>query len=255
MDAQDGESDDAVTFLQILQLTVKNLSVQDRIMICAAPINMRDSGEKKFLHALAECIADGKSGNLLDIESLPLGIMDQPASGDRKYLYQLEQLHKMIVCYLWLSYRFPNVFTTRALGNHTKKLVEDQIEKVLTEFSFIEQARARMVKHRKQARKDIDGLDAEVAAQQMDGRQIPAPPGMPQEAKDIVNDNAALVESPPSTDDADEYPDDLPVTSKFDSLAEKHQQRTTRLSEEVGNLLQSRNSTVSSPTETTHASI
>jgi ATP-dependent RNA helicase SUPV3L1/SUV3 len=35
--------------------TVKELSIPDRIMICAAPTNMRDEGERKFLHALPTC--------------------------------------------------------------------------------------------------------------------------------------------------------------------------------------------------------
>ncbi|CAO2654763.1 Nn.00g114960.m01.CDS01 [Neocucurbitaria sp. VM-36] len=199
--------------------TIKNLSIQDRIMICAAPINMRDSGEREFLRALAECIADGQSGDLLDLKSLPLDIMDKPPSGDRSYLYQLEQLHKMLVCYLWLSYRFPNVFTTRALANYTKKLVEDQIEKTLTEFSFIEQARARMKHKREKARKELDEQGEQAVMQQMEGHQIPPPPGMPEEAKDIINDAAAFAETSPSPDDAEEYPDDLSA-SDIDSRAE-----------------------------------
>jgi ATP-dependent RNA helicase SUPV3L1/SUV3 len=135
--------------------TIKNLSIQDRIVICSAPINMRNPIEQKFLRSLAECIAEGRSGNLLDLAQLPLSAMDKPPSGHREYLYSLESLHKMVVCYLWLSYRFPNVFTTRTLANYTKKLVETQIENTLTDSSFIEDARLRMQKKREQARKEM----------------------------------------------------------------------------------------------------
>jgi ATP-dependent RNA helicase SUPV3L1/SUV3 len=193
--------------------TVKNLSVQDRIMICAAPINMRDASERQFLRSLAECIADGKSGNLLDLEHLPLSVMDKPPSGDRPYLYSLENLHKMLVCYLWLSYRFPNVFTTRTLANYTKKLVEDQIEKTLTDFSFIEQARAKMKIRREQARHKISEQGEEDLDQHMEGH-IPPPPGMPAEAKEIVNDTRALTKESPSMDDANEYPDEPLLKSR-----------------------------------------
>ena len=189
--------------------TVGNLTVQDRIMICAAPINMRATSEKRFLRSLAECIADGKSGNLLDLKTLPLSAMDEPPTDKREYLYQLEQLHKNLVCYLWLSYRFPNVFTTRTLANYTKKLVEDQIEETLTKFSHTEQVRARQKKSRDQARKDI-----------LDDPQL--------------TDGIA-----PITDDANEYPDDLPV-EKINSLATEHGKRTSQLSKEVGDLLRSR---------------
>ncbi|KAF1945215.1 hypothetical protein EJ02DRAFT_60284 [Clathrospora elynae] len=209
--------------------TVKNLSVQDRIMICAAPINMRDKGEKAFLRSMAESIADNKSGNLLHLESLPLAIMDKDPSGDRSYLYALEQLHKMLVCYLWLSYRFPNVFTTRTLANYTKKLVEDQIEKTLTDFSFIEQARARLQKGREYARKRMGAEGEEAIIEHMEGRMIPAPPGMPAEARDIVNDPQLGAERMPAVDDVEEYPEDLPA-GETDSLEAEHEKRTLKLS-------------------------
>jgi ATP-dependent RNA helicase SUPV3L1/SUV3 len=220
---------------------VKNLSIQDRIMICAAPINMRDPGERDFLRQLAVCIAEGKSGSLLDLDTLPLAFMDEPPSGDRGYLYKLEQLHKMLVCYLWLSYRFPNVFTTRPLANYTKKLVEDQIEKTLNDFSFIEQARVRMKNTREQARKTMVAEPGNV--DQVDGPQvaalkqkISAPPGMPEEAKDILNDPELASDMSTTTDDANVYPDEPPV-SKLDSLAAEHETRNMKLSDEVNDLL------------------
>ncbi|KAF2739057.1 hypothetical protein EJ04DRAFT_519982 [Polyplosphaeria fusca] len=129
---------------------VRNLSIQERLIICAAPSNLKQQAEKDFLVALAKCIADNESGNLLDIPTLPLELLEEPMSGDRKYLYSLEQLHKMLVLYLWLSYRFPNVFTTRQLANHVKKLVEDKIEGTLSQFNFVELYSAK-VKKREQA--------------------------------------------------------------------------------------------------------
>ncbi|KAF2829392.1 ATP-dependent RNA helicase SUV3 mitochondrial precursor [Ophiobolus disseminans] len=205
--------------------TVKNLSVQDRIAICSAPINPREPSEKLFLRSLAECIADGKSGSLLDLQLLPLGVMDKPSSGERSYLYTLENLHKMLVCYLWLSYRFPNVFTTRTLANYTKKLVEDQIEKTLNDFSFIEQAQAEMRKKRETRRRDMaeegeeDGIDTA-------GREDPAPPGLPAEARDHVNE--ALAEGAPATDDAEEYPEEPPLDGRV--FEESHSAEAPRSS-------------------------
>lgn len=185
--------------------TVKGLSIQDRIMITSAPCNMRQEGEKKFLRTLAECIAEGKTGHLLELPNLPLEIMDEPARGDREYLYSLEQLHKMIVLYLWLSYRFPNVFTTRPLATYTKKLLEDQIEDTLTRFSHTELRKAQqekrkraMLERKKEAEESIQVLDAETLL----------PPGMPAEAKDIINDEAAFEDALPATDDSNEYPEE-----------------------------------------------
>jgi ATP-dependent RNA helicase SUPV3L1/SUV3 len=201
--------------------TIKGLSIQDRIVITSAPCNMRDSGEKAFLRTLATCIAEGKSGNLLDLPDLPLNVMDLPAQGDRSYLYSLEQLHKMVVLYLWLSYRFPNVFTTRSLAVYTKKLLEDQIESTLTEFSHTqlrlkqkEQRERDRQKRSKQALKAVAELES----------QIPAPPGMPEEAKDIVNDKQAFAEETPAADDVNMYPDepaeDLDRADELDTILE-----------------------------------
>ncbi len=235
---------------------IKNLSIQDRIMICAAPINMRLRAERSFLRELAECIADGRSGSLLDLETLPLSVMDQPRSGERKYLYELEQLHKMLVCYLWLSYRFPNVFTTRSLANHTKKLVEDQIEKTLNDFSFTEQARMRMKSTREQARKT---LVSELVTHEEDGpdvaalkRQISAPPGMPKEAKNVLNGPESASDMPATTDDVNEYPDGVPV-SEMGSLAAEHEKRTMKLSDEANDFLKGRAPDVMNPDKAIHS--
>jgi ATP-dependent RNA helicase SUPV3L1/SUV3 len=166
--------------------SVKNLSVQDRIMICAAPINVRNKPEREFLRSLAQCIGEGQSGNLLDLTTVPLFVMDEPPASGRAYLYKLENLHKMLVCYLWLSYRFPNVFTTRPLANYTKKLVEDQIEKTLTDAALLETARAKLKQKRNLATNTVYGQN-ETDVENTD-EKIPATPGMPAEAKENLND-------------------------------------------------------------------
>ncbi|KAL6710235.1 RNA helicase [Coniothyrium glycines] len=181
--------------------TIKGLSTQDRITICAAPVNMRDMGEKRFLRAMAEAIAGHQSGGLLDLEPLPLYVMNATASGNRGYLYGLEHLHKMVVSYLWLSYRFPNVFTTRSLANYTKKLVEDQIEKTLKEFSFVRPTKDRRIKNRASACKDVDDLDHNVPSHRSDPHDIQALPGIPTRVKDHVDKHTAFVESSTAVDD------------------------------------------------------
>lgn len=211
---------DQLAIADVIHL-VKNLSIQDRITICAAPISMRSIPEQAFLRTLAECIADGTSGSLLDIPNLPLDALDKPATRERSYLYSLEQLHKMIVCYLWLSYRFPNVFTTRTLANYTKKLVEDKIEKALTQFSSTELAQEKIRKRREKARKELEEIGDDNLHSRADGqRQISVPPGLPEEATNIANKAQAFVTEPP-TDDVNEYPDDMvpPESSTKSSAA------------------------------------
>ena len=160
---------------------------------------------------------------------------DQPSSGDREYLYRLEQLHKMIVCYLWLSYRFPNVFTTRTLANYTKKLVEDQIENTLSEFSFTEQVRLKQKKSRDQARKQME-LDAEDAAIQVEGDQSHTSDGLTNEAKEILGNPTLAASTPSIVDNAKKYPEDPPANEAA-SLTVEQESGAGKFSDEAGELL------------------
>lgn len=203
--------------------TIKNLTIQDRIAICAAPLGMRRPDDRRFLYELAECIALNKDANLLNLKTLDLEIMDRPATGGRAYLYDLESLHKQIVCYLWLSYRFPNVFTTRALANYTKKILEDQIERTLTQFSIVELMRQR------QKRRAIEMQQLESSevgdSDQVHEEDSPPPSSLAVEARDVFN-SQALKEPPPSRDDVDEYPDES--MSKDHILETNHTRESPR---------------------------
>lgn len=227
--------------------TVKNLSITDRITICAAPSNMKDKAEKNFLRGLAECIADNKSGELLDLPHLPLEVLDKPPSSERPYLYELEQLHKMLVTYLWLSYRFPNVFTTRSVANYAKKLVEDAIERTLTQFSFTSEAKAAMKKMRSQAMRELKvqekekALTAEAELQATVTAQLPQDP-----VEQVLHDTRSFASGSPPTDDEGEYPtEELEVLKpstlhRLDTLQKHHKQRTRQLHSEAHELLKGR---------------
>jgi ATP-dependent RNA helicase SUPV3L1/SUV3 len=155
---------------------IKNLSIQDRITLCAAPSNMNDKAEKAFMQALATCIAENDSGDLLELPNLPLEILDTEPSGERNYLKDLERLHKMLVLYLWLSYRFPNIFTSRTLTTHVTKLVEEKIEQTLTQFSFTERHRADFdMKRRKAIERYTKGGEAKGGKSIVDGEEVVPP--------------------------------------------------------------------------------
>ncbi|KAF2275555.1 P-loop containing nucleoside triphosphate hydrolase protein [Westerdykella ornata] len=188
---------------------VQNLTVPDRVVLCAAPASLKDKLEENLVLAMARCIADGESGDLLDLP-LPLEVLDQPPAPGRQYLYELERLHKMIVLYLWLSYRFPHIFQTRALANHTKQLVEDAIEKALSEFSFTDWKFKKLQRKRQKAMEEMERL----AREGRGGTDEELPPfpvdadlegELPQTMVDLLKDRAAF-ESGPATDDVDEYP-------------------------------------------------
>ncbi|KAL1593213.1 RNA helicase [Paraconiothyrium brasiliense] len=206
--------------------TVKNLSIADRLVICATPSNMRDEGERNFLRTLAECIADNKSGELLDLPNLPIEVLDQEPTAERKYLYSLEELHKMIVAYLWLSYRFPHVFTTRKLANHVKQITEDAIERTLMQFSW-SGIREKRRQKRQEAMRELQKQE-ETIAQEREAFEI----NLPEEARQIISDKRSFADSEAPVDDEGEYhPEELDDLESTTTVGQQRMQSTWKASD------------------------
>ncbi|PGH01501.1 hypothetical protein GX51_05188 [Blastomyces parvus] len=115
--------------------SIKGLSMDEKLVFLSAPTNMRDAQMSNVFKAFVRCVAENRSGDLLEIDDLPLDVLDKPVSGDKAYLATLETLHRSLVLYLWLSYRCGGVFTNRALATHVKALTEIKMDRALTEFS------------------------------------------------------------------------------------------------------------------------
>ncbi|KAK2807480.1 RNA helicase [Onygenales sp. PD_10] len=114
---------------------ISGLTVEDRILFMHAPIDGRNVQVQKVAKAFARCIAQNKSGDLIEIPEIPFDVLDRPVSGDKEYLSSLEILHRALLLYLWLSFRAGGVFTNRELATHVKELVEVKMDRALTEFS------------------------------------------------------------------------------------------------------------------------
>lgn len=141
----------------------RNLSIHDRIVFCASPANLRHSGMAPILAAFARCVAKNSSGALLDIPELRLDVLDEDITPDRGYMERLESLHKALILYLWLSYRFAGVFISQAMAFHVKGLVEEKIDKMLAEYSSSSAIRKRIRKMREEALRQISKLNDPVA--------------------------------------------------------------------------------------------
>lgn len=115
--------------------TVEGLRIEDQLTLMAAPMYIRDQALWDITRAFAQCIAQHTDGRLLDIPEMNLEILERPVSGQKDYLNDLESLHKAIILYSWLSFRFGGIFTDRALAAHVKELVEERMVRALTEFS------------------------------------------------------------------------------------------------------------------------
>ncbi|KXG53979.1 uncharacterized protein PGRI_010290 [Penicillium griseofulvum] len=115
--------------------TVKGLPFEDQLKFMVSPMDRKSSGSRDVTGAMADCVAEHLEGRLLDISYLNLEVIEQPVSGSNDYLHDLESLHRAVILYLWLSFRFGGVFTDRTLASHVKELVEERMVRALTEFS------------------------------------------------------------------------------------------------------------------------
>ncbi|QIW99122.1 hypothetical protein AMS68_004640 [Peltaster fructicola] len=151
---------------------IKNLTIADRFLICQAP-TFRDPANvlDKLLPAFARIIADQADGRLTEIRELPLEVLDSDAKPTKAYLAQLETLHKSLVLYLWLAYRFAGVFSTRELAVHAKELTEAKIEQVLEDMSF--DARNQIV-HDRQQKQLVEQMAHAAVRENRDEHQDPA---------------------------------------------------------------------------------
>lgn len=145
---------DQASIADVIQ-PVTNLTTQDRITFCASPANTSQKGMDVILLAYARCVGDYSSGALLDIPELDIGVLDEEITLSQNCLERLEMLHKALVLYLWLSYRFAGVFINQAMAFYVKGLVEERIDKLLTEFSTSPHIRARMKKMRERSMRRI----------------------------------------------------------------------------------------------------
>lgn len=128
---------------------IKGLTVADRIVLCASPVDLRDLRAPDVVLAFAKCIATQSTGALLDIPALDISTLDRKVTvGGRKSLERVESLHKALVLYLWLSYRFVGVFTSQAMAFHVKRLVEEKIDSILSQVSATRETQARLKKYR-----------------------------------------------------------------------------------------------------------
>ncbi|KAL2861266.1 ATP-dependent RNA helicase SUV3 [Aspergillus lucknowensis] len=128
--------------------SVSGLRIADQLTFMAAPIHSRDVSGREIAIAFAQCVAEHTNGRLLDIPDLNLEILEEPVSGNKTYLHELEALHRSVILYTWLSFRFGGVFTDRTLAFHVKELVEERMVRALTEFSENKKLRKSASLHR-----------------------------------------------------------------------------------------------------------
>ena len=122
---------------------VRGLSIRERLLFGFAPVSGNDARLKKVARALATCLGDNTSGELLSIPELDLEALDEPETLQAEYVDRLESLHKSLILYIWLSYRFAGCFVDQDVAFYAKKLVEHKIDSVLLRFSASQDTKTR----------------------------------------------------------------------------------------------------------------
>ena len=174
---------------------VQNLTIHDRIVFCAAPAAIKDTQLPSVLAAFARCVGDNASGALIDIPGLRLELLDEPIKADRDHMARLESLHKALILYLWLSYRFAGVFINQAMAFHVKRLVEERIDKMLAEYSSSPAIRERIKKMRNEALRRISELN-EPATESDDSRVQSEMPDAPLLSDGVSDQGQAFQQVP-----------------------------------------------------------
>ena len=148
-----------------------NLTNGDRITFMSAPVSLRDPGFPEIIKELANCVATQSGGELLDVKTMNLELLDmdinEDKAGSKSYLQAAETLHKKLTLYLWLSYRFAGVFRSQALAFHVKSLVEEKIDQCLSQVHFDAEKRRQLNYLRQKAAKE-QLLESQMRAQSSD---------------------------------------------------------------------------------------
>ena len=115
--------------------SVEGLTTTDKLIFVSSPIEPRKN-ESALARTYAELVAQNKGVSIAEIKELDLELLKEDYTANRGYLQKLEALHKGVIVWMWLSYRFMGIFMNRELAAHVKEMVEKRIEDVLQRMSF-----------------------------------------------------------------------------------------------------------------------
>ncbi|KAJ3220137.1 hypothetical protein HDU81_000192, partial [Chytriomyces hyalinus] len=108
-----------------------DLTVNDRYTLVAAPCNTKDGMMSETMVKFAQVISSGGQFNL---EDSGLVVIPENPVRTTEELRELENMHKVILLYLWLSYRFPSAFPGAQTAKALKTECEEMIGRSLDEF-------------------------------------------------------------------------------------------------------------------------
>ncbi|KAG4305500.1 hypothetical protein PORY_001056 [Pneumocystis oryctolagi] len=122
--------------LELLE-QINNLTISERLILSAAPINLKDTGVTTAFLAFATIISLGKPKNILEIPEVDLECLDFESDPKLEQLERLETLHKTLLVFSWLSNRFPTILLSGPECQDVKKTCEHLINENLDKINHV----------------------------------------------------------------------------------------------------------------------
>lgn len=138
------EWDQKVELLDLISLDkhLSRMSIDDQLTLCETPIGLaKAKGSQVMLQAVHDffkTIVDRDCKSIFDYKFLDLELISQRAvinsdlNVTLKNVDNLENMHKMLLLFMWLSQRFPTLFIDKESALEMKVLVEKRITEELT---------------------------------------------------------------------------------------------------------------------------
>ena len=137
---------------------ISGIPIRDRMLFSYAPFS-NDKNMVPIAQAFARCIAENTSGHLLDIPELPLEVLDEAENLNKDYVQRLEALHKALILYMWLGFRFAGCFVDRDMAAHVRGITEARIDRILVDSSASPTIRRRILEQKRRTAISLESLD------------------------------------------------------------------------------------------------
>lgn len=115
------------------------LAIEDQLKLSQVPINLRNAEPELIEHTfrLLQAVSKTESKTVFDLDILDLNILrDSPSKHNTSsdilaILTRLEQNHKLVLVFMWLSQRWPTIFIDKESAHEVKTIIEKRISEEL----------------------------------------------------------------------------------------------------------------------------
>lgn len=116
----------------------RRITIDDQLTLSLAPIQTHGDGKlKDIIHTFLQMIANNTSKNVFMCGMLQQELLSRNARPSTELdkamltLTKLEEMHKTVLVFLWLSQRWPHLFVDKELASEVKLLIEKRISQEL----------------------------------------------------------------------------------------------------------------------------